>query len=169
MRDWERADDQPVASDVQTRLVAEKGTKAVEKPKDETPLFDAAMKDGRKYIQGRLRHPSGYTRDRVLKVPNKVRGQLPSPASRQLSHTKAATSSPSFSSNKPVPHSLPRKSHYPKNTDSLRRLERALTQQYAREYLWRHSSNKSPNPVFTCHSLARASWDQTCRRRDSVA
>jgi len=61
------------------------------------------------------------------------------------------SSSPSSSSNKAMPRNPPHKPHYPNNllhSDSFKRFERALAQQYAREYLSRHNPNKSPNQVF---------------------
>lgn len=57
---------------------------------------------------------------------------------------KASSSSPPSSS---MPHNPPRKPQHPNNLldpDSLKRFERALAQQYAREYLSRHNPNKSP-------------------------
>jgi len=62
-----------------------------------------------------------------------------------------AASSPSSSSGNALPHNPPRKPHYPNNLlnpDSLKRFERALAQQYAREYLSKHNPNRSPNQVF---------------------
>lgn len=70
---------------------------------------------------------------------------------------KAASTSPSSSSGNALPHNPPRKPHYPNNLinpDSLKRFERALAQQYAREYLSKHNPNKSPNQVFKPRSVA---------------
>ena len=80
---------------------------------------------------------------------------------RQLSpYMKAASSSPSSSSNRVMPHNPPRKPQYPNdllNPESFKHFERALAQQYAREYLSKHNPNKSPNqifrPRFAPHSL----------------
>ena len=70
---------------------------------------------------------------------------------------KAVSSSPrSSSSHVALPHNPPRKPLYPNNLlnpDSLKGFERALAQQYAREYLSRHNPNKSPNQVFRPRSV----------------
>lgn len=55
-----------------------------------------------------------------------------------------------------MPHNPPRRPHYPNNLldpDSLKRFERALAQQYAREYLSRHNPNKSSTQVFRPRSV----------------
>lgn len=76
----------------------------------------------------------------------------PFPSLRQIPpYMKAVSSSPSSSSNRVMPHNPPRKPQYPNdllNPDSFKRFERALAQQYAREYLSKHSPNKSQNQVF---------------------
>lgn len=64
---------------------------------------------------------------------------------------KAASSSPSSSTARAMPHNPPRKPHYPNNLlnpDSFKRFERALAQQYAREYISKHHPNRSQNQVF---------------------
>ena len=61
--------------------------------------------------------------------------------------SKSSTSS----SARPLPLNPPRKPHYPNNLldpNSFKRFERALAQQYAREYLSRHNPKKSPTQVF---------------------
>ena len=66
---------------------------------------------------------------------------------------KAVSSSPSSSSNRPMTHNPPHKPHFPNNLlnpESFKRFERALAQQYAREYISRHNPhpNRSSTQVF---------------------
>jgi len=67
--------------------------------------------------------------------------------------SSSVPSSPSSSSNRPMTHNPPHKPHFPNNLlnpESFKRFERALAQQYAREYISRHNPNpnRSPNQVF---------------------
>jgi HSP20 family protein len=63
---------------------------------------------------------------------------------------KAASKSPTSSSARPTAHHPPHKPHYPNNLldpDALKHFERALAQQYAREYLSKSPTSSSVRPT----------------------
>ena len=87
-------------------------------------------------------------------------------------HMKAASPSPSSSSHKQMPHNPPHKPHYPNNLlnpNSFKHFERALAQQYAREYLSRHNPNKPPNQVFKPRSVPELCFSPLSLRSSYIA
>ena len=71
-----------------------------------------------------------------------------------------------------MPHNPPHKSHYPNNLlnpDSFKHFERALAQQYAREYLSKIHPNKSPNQVFRPRSVPELCFALLSLRSSHIA